>query len=107
MSDAMFLIFVMWVLYGIALWTKPETFVPLLWVVGVATIFYALLGMFVESARSAQEKIMKELIHKQHMEQEAFNHQAELNYRSQVNAFNKDNASYFIDGLGRTQNKPK
>ena len=95
----------LWVIYFLLLLSKPEIFGPLLPVMALLTIFFSLLGIVVESGRSAQAKIMADLEHKQTMERKAFDHQAEMaRYQADVRRAT-DNASYFIDGLGRTQKK--
>lgn len=105
MKDFGVMIYFLWWVWGIGVAGRPETFLPLLPVMIGLTIFLSLFAMVAESGIAAQAKIMKELEHKHEMERKAFDHQAELNYRSQVNKFNADNASYFIDGLGRMQKK--
>lgn len=100
MKDVMFLIYFLWLAYGLTLLGRSEVFLPLLWVMAVLSVFMALLGMFAESAHSAQTFRMAELEHKQTMERKSFDHQAELNYRSQSAKINADNASYFLHGLG-------
>ena len=100
MRDTVFLLYFMWLGYGVGVAFVPETFKPLLWVIGVLSILFILLGMFVESATSDQEFRLKEQEHKYMMERKAFDHQAELNRASQGNKFQVDNSSYFLNGLG-------
>ena len=78
MNDAMLMVFCIWMFYALWLWAKPEVFGPLLWVIGVATIFMTLLGMFTESARSAQEYRLKDQDHRQTMERKNFDRQTHL-----------------------------
>lgn len=105
MTDAVAMIFALWVIYFLLLEVNPETFLPLLYVMALVSILFTLLGMFAESAHSAQQYRLKEQEHKQTMERKAFDHQAELaRYAADVRRV-ADNASYFIDGLGRTHPK--
>lgn len=108
MSDAMIMIYGLWVLYGIAVWTKPEVFQPLLWAVGVGTIFLTLLGMMNETAQSAQQKIMAEVRQRHLLEKIGAENKARRDYEEwkaaqavqPVEKWNEQ-GSYYVDGLGK------
>lgn len=109
MRDSAVMIYFLWLVYGLGLAWKPETFLPLLWVVGVLSIFMVLLGMFVESAQSAQEYRMKQL-ENQH-ELNLIDHNTQQTIAAEAAASRRekewrdyqtgrDNGSYFLHGLG-------
>ena len=102
MSDAMLMIYLMWVLYGVAIFIKPETFTPLMWAIGIATIFLTLFGMFVESAHSAQEYRLKELSSKENIERYKVQAAQDVEYRKWQTEHHPDynNGSTFLDKPG-------